>query len=910
MHLKRDSELTPHYQEFAARVRRYINKVKPTHVLISGINAARYLLPRIEHIDYKYGWVFDYDFGKVTCKVTPTLDLEPLYSTKLEDDTDTAEADEQFNDVNGAGDLLYFVTRNITNLYAGKHLYSLAHIKPNPVYIDSLAKYQEILLPLFKEKSTIAVDCETASLESYNNSIYMIQFAFDTKASYVIPLWHPKSPLSTDEARSIQNNLKRLFGTLKYGSKRFITKNGKFDLRIFRAQWKIRFIPHDLIEIDAGEHLLDDNMSLFAKFRMHGKKLKPQGNLLAQFASYNNDWYLTAPFSKDERNMTGSVPPDDPNLLNYCAADVSSIYGVYKQQLRRAACIKVLDPKTQKPTSYLPFFKNHLIKQMGATQMVLSTLEENGSYVDVEYMMYLLGQNSPLKKILSDVQRESEANKRIQKVNSKLAETQGIHSKGLFNREPFVFSWTKDDAKRLLFIDLMGLKTPKLTKKTQLPSLDKFFIAKYEKEIPEVALFGRFQRASKLLSTYVRGWYKKIRSGADSSIDSKLRASYDFFRVVTGRLASFDPNLQQVPSRGELVKIIKRMFVAKKGYLSIRFDYSAHEVRLWSIIAVDTVLAEAFKVGMELRKEWIQNPTPEIMEALKKKGDLHIQNVHRFFGIWIEKNNPLRDAVKSVIFGILYGKSVKTLAKNINDTVEKAQQIMDKMYGEFKVGAQYLRSVSAQIANNGTVMSPIGRRRNVYRVFTGIRSFVASAERRAKNAPIQGMAAEVGMQTAHLILKECDQFLTEHELDDSHWPLITRTVHDAMYYEVPYQFVIPFIHIMQHVASAGVAEYFKNEFNWEFTVDPEIEIEFSAREDHSFKWDWALPQLTQHIEACVKDQVEMTILKEEEKADVLEQIFAPWRDKELRKELCTKYPLLGVPNLHKQIRGALPELVE
>jgi DNA polymerase-1 len=167
--------------------------------------------------------------------------------------------------------------------------------------------------------------------------------------------------------------------------------------------------------------------------------------------------------------------------------------------------------------------------------------------------------------------------------------------------------------------------------------------------------------------------------------------------VVTGRLASFDPNLQQVPSRGELVKIIKRMFVAKKGYLSIRFDYSAHEVRLWSIIAVDTVLAEAFKVGMELRKEWIQNPTPEIMEALKKKGDLHIQNVHRFFGIWIEKNNPLRDAVKSVIFGILYGKSVKTLAKNINDTVEKAQQIMDKMYGEFKVGAQYLRSVSAQL---------------------------------------------------------------------------------------------------------------------------------------------------------------------------------------------------------------------
>lgn len=608
MHLE-PGQRAPHYREFTDRCNAVIKALKPSHVLISGSVAANNLLPNEQNLEFKCGWVFDTSIAGHQCLVSPTLDIEPLYSIRLEVDSDDLETDNSESDQNASGDLLYYVQRNLTNLMAGKHLYSLARVKPRPHYIDTLDKFK-VLFARLKEEELIAWDIETANLESYKNAIYTSQFAFSWKESFVVPMFHPKTPFSSSDLEYIKRALTALMGTTKWGQKTFIVKNGKFDARIARAQFGIRFIPHIFAEIEAGEHLLDENMSLFAKLRFHGRKLPAQGNLQAVLAGYNNDFYLTAAFSKSDRTNIGSYDCDDADLLSYCAMDVQCVYGMYLQQRRRARAIRVVDPTSNTPTSYLPFFERHFSTQMNATVHALSSLEQNGSYVDTGYMQHLLGQHSPLKKILSDVQADSQKNELIQRANEMLLESKGAHSNGLFGKKPFVFEWSKDEGKMLLFIKLMGLKPLRLTK-TKQPAIDKFFIAHYEKVHPEVVLFSRFQRATKLLGTYVRGWHRLIMSGLDSAKDHKLRASYDFLRVVTGRLSSFDPNLQQVPSRGELVKIIKRMFVAQKGFLGIRFDYSAHEVRVWSIIACDAVLATAFKVGQELRKEWIKKSNGE-----------------------------------------------------------------------------------------------------------------------------------------------------------------------------------------------------------------------------------------------------------------------------------------------------------
>jgi hypothetical protein len=107
-----------------------------------------------------------------------------------------------------------------------------------------------------------------------------------------------------------------------------------------------------------------------------------------------------------------------------------------------------------------------------------------------------------------------------------------------------------------------------------------------------------------------------------------------------------------------------------------------------------------------------------------------------------------------------------------------------------------------------------------------------------------------------------------------------------------------------------VTKHIEETYGWKFTVEPEIEIELSAQEDHSFKWDWSLMNLRSNIEACVKDQVALGLLKKEETSDVLQKIFAPWQDKETRAALQASYPLLNVADLNKPMRKASKVEVE
>lgn len=125
----------------------------------------------------------------------------------------------------------------------------------------------------------------------------------------------------------------------------------------------------------------------------------------------------------------------------------------------------------------------------------------------------------------------------------------------------------------------------------------------------------------KLLSTYVKGWYKKLMSTMDSSKDFILRPSFGFFTIVTGRLNSFFPSLQQVPSRGPLAPIIHEMFVAPVGHMSIQWDFNAAEVRKASVLSGDPGVAESFKIGQKLRRMLIREVvTPDMEAFLKEKG--------------------------------------------------------------------------------------------------------------------------------------------------------------------------------------------------------------------------------------------------------------------------------------------------
>jgi len=646
--------------EFAHRALEIIRKLKPTHVLVSGDSATRNILERLNHPEaansqIKRGWVLKCEYQGVKFKLTPTLDLESVYNPKSGEANALDDDDNDQADKYAVADLLYFVARNLSNLLAGKHLYSLRHITPKPVYVDTVKKFERMMEDLDREEvKRIALDSENAGLESYTNRIYMLQFAYEEDWGYVLPIQHPKSPFSKAEQAYILSRLRKFFGR-RNRLKTFVYLNGMYDMRILRAQLNINVIKHHTIEVTGAESLLDENIGLFGKtkWRVDTESLRTSyQNLRNLFCLYENDLYYRMPFSKEERGTCGAVDPHDQNLLNYASLDAQAVIGILRMQIRRAKATYVKPFGKDDYESYYPWFIRHLKNQMAHTVEGISMMEQAGSPIDMEYLQLLGSKVSPLKKSIHELEMQLRASLALKEAERRLSVVHGRSQGGLFGSgsSATFFSFSKKAHLETLFFDVLGLE-PVLYTKTGERSIDKNFVKQYQDDVYEVNLFGQLVKTKKLLSTYVKGWYEKVLSSVDSARLSTLNPSFGFFTIVTGRLNSFDPSLQQIPSRGPTAKYIKRMFRAPKGELGIKYDYSAQEVRQWSVLSKDRGVAASFETGLKLRQQWIVAPTEELKKRLKKEGDVHIANCYRFFKKWVDKSDPLRDAVKAVVFG-------------------------------------------------------------------------------------------------------------------------------------------------------------------------------------------------------------------------------------------------------------------
>lgn len=359
---------------------------------------------------------------------------------------------------------------------------------------------------------------------------------------------------------------------------------------------------------------------------------------------------------------------DKSVLVHNCALDAQIMIGLFRAQLDRAAKIRIT-----KAHCYDAWFRTHVANQMSYTVHAISHMHQAGSQLDPEYLDFLLSKQSPLIKVKKEVESELKATPAVRALNSMLLKASGASSAGLFGgtsvSEASVFQINKPDHKEKLFFDILRLKPVAFTD-TGKPSVGKALFNAYRLLYAEVNLMEQWQKASKLLSTYVVGWKAKLADMRDSRADNCLRPSFGFFYVVTGRLNSFKPSLQQVPQHGANAKYVKRAFVAPIGCLSIKWDFSAAEVRKAACLSFDKNLAEAFRIGQSLRKQYIVGPTPELAKELKTKGDIHISSVYRFFKIWVDKAHPLRQAIKAVVFGVIYGKAARTLARDLEQEAE------------------------------------------------------------------------------------------------------------------------------------------------------------------------------------------------------------------------------------------------
>ena len=225
-----------------------------------------------------------------------------------------------------------------------------------------------------------------------------------------------------------------------------------------------------------------------------------------------------------------------------------------------------------------------------------------------------------------------------------------------------------------------------------------------------------WRQLSKLKSTYTDALQDHINKDT-----GRVHTSYSIAGASTGRLASTDPNLQNIPIRSEEGRRIREAFVAEEGKVLVALDYSQIELRILAHIADIPELKQAFKDGI----------------------DIHALTASEMFNVPLDEMTPdIRRQAKAINFGVIYGISGFGLARNLRIPRAEAQGFIDRYFERFPGIRGYMNDTKAFAKEHGYVQTLFGRKIHTPEISAkGPRA--GFAQRAAINAPIQGTAADV-----------------------------------------------------------------------------------------------------------------------------------------------------------------------
>ncbi|MDP1625355.1 MAG: DNA polymerase [bacterium] len=304
----------------------------------------------------------------------------------------------------------------------------------------------------------------------------------------------------------------------------------------------------------------------------------------------------------------------------------------------------------------------------------------------------------------------------------------------------------------ILFVKL-GLKPTKgRQKKTAGGALStkESELEKLSEEHPIIGEILKYRELAKLLGTYI----ETIPKLADEN--GRVHPTSIQTGAATGRMATKDPSIQNIPNRSDLGRRIRNAFIAEKGWKLLAFDYSQIELRIAAFLSKDDKFIDIFRRGE----------------------DVHAAVAAQVFGVPVESvTKTMRNQAKVINFGVMYGMGVTALQKNMGVDRKAAQKFYNEYFEKFHGLAGYLDAVKADAARKGYTETFFGRRR----YFEGLKSklpFIrAAAERMAINAPIQGTEADI----VKLAMIRIQKYLEDKKLTDK--ARILMQIHDEIVIE-------------------------------------------------------------------------------------------------------------------------------
>ena len=265
-----------------------------------------------------------------------------------------------------------------------------------------------------------------------------------------------------------------------------------------------------------------------------------------------------------------------------------------------------------------------------------------------------------------------------------------------------------------VLFEKLGLPPVKKTKSGYSTNVE--VLEKLRDQHPVVQAVMDYRMLTKLQSTYAEGLQKEIAA------DGRIHTTFQNTVTATGRLSSAEPNLQNIPVRTELGSEIRRMFVARPGWVLVDADYSQIELRVLAHIAGDQAMQEAFRSGE----------------------DFHRHTAAQVFHVPPESVTPLmRRHAKAVNFGIVYGISEFSLAQDIGVTRREAKEYIESYLTQYPGVRDYMKNIVETARTQGYVSTIFGRRRMIPEIKSTNFNVRSGAERIALNTPVQGTAADI-----------------------------------------------------------------------------------------------------------------------------------------------------------------------
>ena len=325
----------------------------------------------------------------------------------------------------------------------------------------------------------------------------------------------------------------------------------------------------------------------------------------------------------------------------------------------------------------------------------------------------------------------------------------------------------------VILFEKLELKPVKKTKTGYATNAD--VLEKLRDKHPIVNFIMEYRQLAKLKSTYCDGLTAVVNPNTH-----RIHSVFTQTVTVTGRLSSTEPNLQNIPTRTELGREIRKMFVAKDGYVLVDADYSQIELRVLAHIANDETMINAFR----------------------NNEDIHAVTASQVLGIPLEDvTKEQRSSAKAVNFGIVYGIGEFSLAQDLHISVKEAKAYIESYLEKYHGVRNYMESIKEQAKKDGYVKTMLNRIRYIPELKSPNYNIRQFGERVALNTPIQGTAADIiklamvrvdnrlineGLKSK-LILQVQDELIVEAHKDevDKVKQILSEEMQGAMELNVP-----------------------------------------------------------------------------------------------------------------------------